>query len=52
MCSIEAYNKLNPIGNDYAISGGSILLTDVSTTEALTSLGDILNFVDSWIQPF
>ena len=49
MCSIEAHDRLYPIGNYDKISGGSILLPYDSTTEVLTSLGRTLNIIDSWL---
>ena len=52
MCSSEANYIFNPTVNDDAISVGGILLTDLSTTEAITSLGHTLNFIESWIQSF
>ena len=34
MCSIGAYNRLYKTGNDNASSGGGILISDKSTTDA------------------
>ena len=50
MCSIKAYVRIHPTGNDDASSGGGRLFPDESSTEALPTLGHILNFIESWLQ--
>ena len=52
MCSIKVYEKLHQLYSDSASSGGSIPLPDGSTKYISVSLGNTLNFIESWIQSF
>ena len=52
MCQIEAYDRLNPKGNDDASSGGYRPLTYGSTKDVLVSLDLTLKLIDSWIKSF
>ena len=49
---IEDYYILHPTGNEFKISGGEMPLIYGSTMYAIKSLGNTLNFIDSWLQPF
>ena len=52
MCSIDSYYKYHSKFSDSVISCDDIPIPDVSTIDALASLGNTLNLVDSWLQSF
>ena len=52
MCSIEAYEKFHRTCVESASIVDVIPLPDGSITYELLSLGQVLNFIDSWLQLF
>ena len=49
MCSLVAYDKIQPYYEDDEISIGDRSIPKNATTEVLKSLGATLNFIDIWI---
>ena len=50
MCSITAYDKIQPTYVDDASSGGGRAIPKNATTAASESLGATLNFIDCWLK--
>ena len=43
---------MKPTGNNDKSRGGEKILTDESTIDAITSRGNTMEFIDSWIKSF
>ena len=52
MCSITAHDKLQPTYVDDTISVGGRAITKNAATTALESIGETLNFINSWLKLF
>ena len=50
MCYIDTHEKQNPSSFHYVISSGGNALPSNSTTEALVSLSETIDFIDFWVQ--
>ena len=50
MCYIDAHEKQYPSCVDYSSSGGGNALPSNSTTEALSSIGETIDFIDFWLK--
>ena len=50
MCSFDAHEKKHPSSFGGGSSGGGYVLPSNSTTEALVSLSETINFTDCWLQ--
>ena len=50
MCSIDAHEKQHPSYVDDVLSGGGNTLPSNSSTEALSSIGETIGFIDFWLK--